>query len=364
MRMCHTTVINLTTVWADKLSVHRTDIYTNEEGVNMKKQVSLTALALASALSANAAHAGDVKLSGKVFFDYSKHTATGSPDETAGTINRTYISAKKKIDDVWSAAVTIDSAYDSVTSKHNNVFLKKAQLTGKFSDAVSVKLGMIGTPWIGYQDKLNGHRYISKSYVDTHKMASSADAGVGVFGKVDMFSYDIVSINGGGYGNTAKTEKTDLEARFGVKPIKGLTVDLGYRSGYLGKFVATTAENKNTLTQLLVTYGQKGDLSYRVGANVISNKIVDDLGVAADKTVKGTELWAWVRADKFGGYIRNESTDYDVAGSAKEKRTVVSLDYYAAKDVVLSLVSDRTSDVGGTAGSDKSTTGLFSQFKF
>jgi len=330
----------------------------------MKKQVSLTALALATAMTATAAHADDVKVSGKVFFDYSKHSSTGNPDETAGTINRTYISVKKKIDDVWSTAVTIDSSYDSATSKHNNVFLKKAQLTGKFSDAVKVKLGMIGTPWIGYEDKLNGHRYISKSYVDTHKMAASADAGVGVQGKVDMFSYDIASVNGGGYGNTAKTEKTDLEARFGVKPIDGLTVDLGYRSGYLGKFIATTAEDKNTLTQLLVTYGQKGNLSYRVGANVISNKIVDDLGVNADKTVKGTEFWAWVRSGEFGGYIRNESTDYDVAGSAKEKRTVLAIDYHATKGVILSLVVDKTSDVGGTAGSDKSTTGLFSQFKF
>jgi len=333
-------------------------------GYNMKKQVSLTALALATALTATAAHAGDVKVSGKVFFDYSKHSSTGNPDETAGTINRTYVSAKKKIDDVWSVALTLDSSYDSKTSKHNNVFLKKAQLTGKFSDAIKVKLGMIGTPWIGYQDKLNKHRFISKSYVDTHKMASSADAGVGVFGKVDMFSYDIVSINGGGYGNTAKTEKTDIEARFGVKPIKGLTVDLGYRSGYLGKFVATTTENKNTLTQVLVTYGQKGDLSYRVGANVISNKVVDDLGVAADKTIKGTEFWAWVRSGEFGGYIRNESTDYDVTGLAKEKRTVVSLDYHTAKGVVISLVSDKTTDVGGASNKENSTTGLFSQFKF
>jgi hypothetical protein len=330
----------------------------------MKKQVSLTALALATALTATAAHADDVKVSGKVFFDYSKVTETGKPDTTGGNITRTYLSFKKKIDDVWSAKVTIDSAYDSsAIKKHNNVFLKKAQLTGKFSDAVKVKLGMIGTPWIGHEDKLNGHRFVAKSFVDTHHMASSADAGIGVFGKVDMFSYDIASINGGGYGNTAKTAKTDLEARFGVKPMDGLTVDLGYRSGYLGKFVAGTTEKKNALTQLLVTYGQKGDVSFRVGANIINNK-VDDAIANTSTTEKGTEIWAWVRSGEFGGYLRNESLDNGVTGSATEKRTVISLDYYTTKGVIVSLVSDSITDHKGVAGDKKSTTGLFSQFKF
>jgi len=335
----------------------------------MKKQVSLTALALAlaTALTATAAHADDIKVSGKVFFDYSKVSTTGSDDTTGGNVSRTYISAKKKINDVWSAKVTIDQAFDkdAITAKlkGNQVFLKKAQLTGKFSDAIKVKLGMIGTPWIGYEDKLNGHRYISKSFVDTHGMASSADAGVGVFGKVDMFSYDIVSINGGGYGDTAKTAKTDIEARFGVKPIDGLTIDLGYRDGYKGGYAVGTTETKNTLTQLLVTYGQKGDLSYRVGANVISNK-VDDQIANTTTTEKGTELWAWVRSDEFGGYIRNESLDFDKTTKSKEKRTVISLDYHAAKGTIISLVFDKITDHKGAAGDIKSTTGLFTQFKF
>ena len=329
----------------------------------MKKQVSLTALALATALSAAAAHADGIKVSGKVFFDYAKHTATASADTMGGNISRTYVTAKKDIDNVWSAKVTLDSAYDAATGKHNNVFLKIAQLTGKISDAVAVKMGMIGTPWIGYQDKLNKHRFIAKSFVDTHKMAASADAGIGVFGNIDMFSYDIVSINGGGYGNTKITEKTDLEARFGVKPLEGLTVDLGYRSGYLGKFVSGTTENKNTLTQLLVTYGQKGDISYRVGANFISNK-VDNQIANTSKTEKGTELWGWVRSGDFGGYFRNESLNFDVAGLATEKRTVIALDYHAAKSTVISLVSDSTTDKSGTAGNKASTVGIFTQFVF
>jgi hypothetical protein len=277
-------------------------------------------------------------------------------DTTGANISRTYLTFEKKIDRTWSAKVTLDSLT-------NNVFLKKAQLTGKFSDALNVKLGMIETPWIDHEDNLNGHRYISKSFVESHAMASPADVGVGIFGKADMLSYDIVSINGSGYGNTAVTAKTDLEARFGIKPIDGLTVDLGYRSGYLGQYNATVTEKKNTLTQLLLTYGQEGKVSFRGGANFISNKVDDQLAITT-LTQKGTELWAWVRSGKFGGYLRSESLDNGAAGAATEKRTVVSVDYLATKSTVISLVSDSATDIGGTAGKKASTVGLFTQFKF
>ncbi|MDX8381706.1 MAG: hypothetical protein R8M14_06295 [Ghiorsea sp.] len=61
----------------------------------MKKKITIAAIALASAITASSAHADDIKVSGKVFFDYSKHTQTLIADKTGGTINRTYLTAKK-----------------------------------------------------------------------------------------------------------------------------------------------------------------------------------------------------------------------------------------------------------------------------
>ena len=334
----------------------------------MKKHVSFTALAIATAMSATAAQAEDVKVSGKVFFDYTSNTATGAADTTGGDISRTYLTAKSKLDDTWSVKLTFDSAFNkNSTGKANEVFLKTAQLTGKFSDAVNVKLGMIGTPWIGYEDGLNGHRFIAKSYVDTNKLDSSADAGIGAFGKVSMLNYDVVMVNGGGYGNTARSEKTDLNLRVGANLdefMKGLTFDFGYRSGYNGKFVKGASETKNTLTQMLVTYGQEvNGLDYRAGFNMINNKAEDALA-ATSNTVKGQELWVRARSGEFGGYLRYESTDTGVAGAATEKRTVVAADYYASKNVILSLVSDSVADAKGVAGDKTSKTGLYAQYKF
>ncbi len=341
----------------------------------MKKQVSLAAVAVATAISATAAQAEEVKISGKVFYDYSSQSSTVGATTTktsGGNISRTYLTAQKKLDDTWSAKVTFDSALDSnlaaAGSKANNVFLKIAQLTGSFSDEVNVKLGMISTPWIGYADGLNGHRYIAKSYVDQQKLDSSADAGIGVFGKVGMISYDVVSVNGGGYGNTTKTDATDINLRVGASPIEHLTVDFGYRSGYKGTKGSAAAgggnDTDNTLTQIMATYGlEVNGLSYRAGLNIINNK-ADDKIANTSTTLKGQELWVWARQGDIGGFIRYESTDTGAPGSATEKRTVLALDYHASKDVTFSLVSDSTTDTGGVSGNKASATGVFSQFKF
>jgi len=324
----------------------------------MKKTISLAAIALTAVTTVSTAQAGDIKVSGKVFADYSIHTAKGKSDQAGVTISRAYLTAKKKVNKTWSAKVTLDSA---LNSKHNGkkseVFLKTAQLTGKFSKAFNVKVGLIGTPWIGYEDKLGKHRHVSKSFVDAHKMDSSADAGAGVFGKLmnGMISYDVVSVNGGGYGNTTITTGNDINVRVGVQPLKGLTLDFGYRNGYLGK---GNTVDKTTLIQALVTYGNNiGDLSYRAAFNFINNDKVAT-------TEKAQEAWAWVRMNQVGAYVRYENLDHGVAGSAKETRTVVSADYFAAKGIVLSAVYDATANSAGTSGNDKSKMGLFTKFAF
>lgn len=331
----------------------------------MKKKILIGALALmATSSGAASALAEDIKISGRVFFDYSTKDKNGV-QSTGGDITRTYITAAKKMDDRWSAKITIDSALNTkATGRSNQVFLKNAQLTGKFSDALNVKLGLIGTPWIGYADGLNGHRYIAKSYSDTHGLDSSADAGLGVFGKLmnGDLAYDVVLVNGGGYGNTKATDATDINARVGIEFIKGLTVDVGFRNGYKGSKGAAT-ESKSTLIQALVSYGNTMDtLTYRAGINLINSKTSPTAGGSSTDT--GQEIWLTARQGDWGGYVRVENTSFDAAGSTSEVRTVVSADYHASQDIVFSLVNDTTSDVGGINGVKNTITGLYSQFKF
>jgi len=329
----------------------------------MKQNINLTAIALLAAIGTNTAHAEDINFSGKIFFDYSAKENNGVKS-TGGDITRTYLTAAKKLDDTWSAKVTFDSALNkTATGKKNEVFLKIAQLTGKFSDQANIKLGMIGTPWIGYADGLNGHRYIAKSYVDSHGLDASADAGIGAFGKVmdGLVSYDVVMVNGGGYGNTTATAATDINSSIGMNIENNITLDVGLRNGYKGS-KGGASETKSTLFQVLATYSNEvSNLNYRAGLNLISSKKSPTGG--ASTTDSAQEMWIAARQGKLGGFVRIENTSFDAAPKS-ETRLLLSADYFATKDVTLSLVSDTISNVAGAVGAKKTSIGMYSQFKF
>jgi len=336
--------------------------------MKIKSTIRVAAL-IAAAAVATPAFAGDTVVKGKVFFDYGSKVVTkanGTKTTTSGgNITRTYLTVKHKLDDVWSARVTFDSSLNTkTTGKKNEVFLKYANLTGKFMPELNVKLGLIETPWIGYEDKLGKHRYISKSYVDKQKFDHSADAGLGVFGKFSdgLVSYDVVIVNGTGYGDTTRTNGQDINARIGFAPVEGLTIDFGYRNGYKGTRVNNLPDTKDTLAQAMVTYGTS---DFRVGANYIRHDSTPNAAV----TVKdlGLDIWAWVNiTDSLGVFANYESTkfDKDAVNPVTEKRTVVSLDYKASKKVKLSVAYTNIKDLHGVAGAKETIAGLYSQFKF
>ncbi|MDQ6953405.1 MAG: hypothetical protein Q9M15_07755 [Mariprofundaceae bacterium] len=340
----------------------------------MKNVFIRTAAVMAATMIAAPAFAGGTQVKGKVFYDFSqvdKTTAAGKTKTTGGTLQRTYLTVKHKLDDTWKVRLTLDTAYQAKgTPKQAGksvAYVKYANLTGSFMPEFNVKIGIIETAWIGHEDHLSGHRYLSKSFVDQAKWDDSADSGIGVFGKVadGMLNYDVNLVNGAGYKKTSPSNSQDISARVGLAPIEGLTIDLGYRDGYRGsktliKGVAATG-TKQTLTQLMVTYGMGHD--FRVAAGYAENKVAPTGGVS--RTDKGLNLWAWAKVtDQLGAFVNYEEIKFGKIGSSKEKRTVVSLDYKANKKVKLSLMYTDLKNVKGVSTSKETIAGLYTQYKF
>ncbi len=349
----------------------------------LKTIASLAMLAFATPALAGGvtvAEKGDSKLKvGAKFYinltSSKKENQAGTQSKTTGAaLDRAYFSVGYAFDDVWSMGLTTDVSIENALGKKSSVYIKKAYLQGKFAPEFVLQAGVIGTPWIGHEEHLWGHRYVSKVYADTLGFDSSADAGIGFKGKLadGMVDYHVVEVNGGGYGNISKTNAMDLNARVGFKPVDGLTLDLGYRTGYWGKKTFNANVKKNTLWQLLATYGMGHD--FRVGAGYISFK--DDQGVknAAGTKNTGFDLWAWASfAENLGAFGRYESLKAKNAanfGANDEKTTryVLGLDWKARKNVDFSLAYDysKTSNVGGKAANFTKDTkyGVFSQVKF
>ncbi len=331
----------------------------------MKKQVSITAIALATAISAIPAHAVTVaddgesklKISGKAFLGFTQVDKAGVKT-IGGNIDRFYFQAKYT-KDIWTARITTDvnNEQNNVTLKRNmNVFLKYAYLEGKFSKAATLRLGLSHTPWIDYEQKLWGHRYVSKVTSDYMGYDTSSDYGIGLKGKFadDLVSYWVTATNGGGYGNPNKTGAVDLNTRLTIKPIDGLDVSLQYVSGYKGKKTDSTVNiaNKHTMTQMMVSYGTK---DFRVGANYIDVKNLKTT-TGDDRTATG--LWATGKFTKeFGAFARRDSEDKN---GKKKDHTVIGLDYFAQKGVTLTAAYDVKDD----NGTKTTTVGLFSLVKF
>jgi len=350
----------------------------------MKNVFIRTAALMVATMAASPAFASDIKFGGKIYADMTQSDVTtagaagaaGVKTTTRGAnLTRSYFSAETNLDDTWSVAFKVDVSNEAKSglSKANSIFLKQAQLTGHFGESFNAKLGIIGTAWVGHEEHMFGHRYISKGFVDTQGLDSSADAGLGVFGKVadGMFHYEVDLVNGAGYGNTTATNGQDFNSRFGIN-VSGLTVDLGLRSGYMGTKTkinnVSTPGTKYVLTQLMVTYGMGHD--FRVGGIVINDKMTPAAGLSGKLT--GMDVFAQAKFnDQFGAFatyqtakISNGIAVKKITGTATEKRTVVSVDYQAQKNVLLSLALTNVKDLNGVAGNKENVAGLYSQFKF
>ena len=348
----------------------------------MKKTIMTAVIAMGLAFPSIAFAAGDLEISGLLFLNYTKkkttdtNVVTPTANSMGMAIDRAYLSANYRIDRDWSAKVTLDAVYDAAqaaASKHNQVFLKNAYLQGRLADAATLDLGLINTPWVGYEQKLWKYRYISQVYVDRVGFAHSADAGIGVHGKVSMLNYHIAYLNGGGYSNTVETKGNDLELRVGAELDKNLTIDLGYRNGYMGNKVLNTPGDKRTLTQLMATFGQD---KMRVGVNYVTNKIKYDnvgapgLGVSDKATAY--MLWGHVgvagKYNVLGRYEATKTKRSNSVNNVKETRYLAGIEYDYSKNVSMSLAmeSAKTTNFNFTANRTVKTSrmGLYTQANF
>jgi len=318
---------------------------------------------------------GDKKLKFESLFylnTYAHKKTTGavtSTDNIGLNVERAYFTLKYSFDPKWSMRFTTDMAKEAL-GKGQNIYLKYAYVEGKLAgDALDLRLGQSHTPWIDYEQHLWGHRYVAKVATDFFKYDDSSDLGIGLKGKLadDKVGYWVTATTGAGYGNGAgSTKGIDFNARVGVYPIEGLTLDAQYRNGYRGTktFNALPAAiTKSTLMQFMATYGIGKD--FRVGANYITNK--KDTNGSAPKD-NGYSVWGTAKfAGNMGAFARYDSmTNKNAAGAktATDSRITGGFEFSPVKGVTFALAFENrnTKPVAGTK-TKETKAGLYSQIK-
>jgi len=325
---------------------------------------------------------GDSKLKiGAKFYvngTYSKSDdQTGTTGKTVGAaLDRAYFSVSYDFNDVWSMALTTDVQIETGLKKASSVYIKKAYLQGKFSPAFILQAGVIGTPWIGHDENLWAHRYVSKVFVDTFGFDSSADAGIGIKGSLadGLVDYHFTEVNGAGYANISKSNAVDFNGRIGLHPIAGLELDGQFRDGYKGTkdwdpvTKANTPGIKYTLWQGLISYGQE---NWRFGGNYIHNKADDKTTTITTKS-DGFDVFGWVKFGNgfgvFGRYDYLKDKKDLVTINQKTNHYVAGLEWFAFKNVTFSAAYDykKLKNAGFVANAFKKDTkgGIYAEVKF
>jgi len=355
------------------------------------------------------AWAGDTKVGGTVFFNYSNinQQSNGVKQATNGTginLKRLYITIDHKFSDIWSANITTDvsnaigettnSNYTSANSSSyseigKGFYIKKAYLQAKLDPSLIIRAGSSDTAWVPYMEGIYGHRYIENELLDEYKLGTSADWGVSALGDLagGLISYQVGVVNGAGYRSVQVTNSVDIDGRLSAQ-YKGFFAAVGGYSGKLGKdFYGTTIDH--TATRIDGAAGYKSDL-FTVGAEYVSSRNFNsvtslnqdrDRGLSAFANFNITPKW-----QVFGRYDWIRQTDITtstgVENAVRNAYFNFGLQWEVAKLVDLSLVYKRAQatnfnnptgtiawqegagTIGGTINGTYDEVGLFGLIKF
>jgi hypothetical protein len=255
------------------------------------------------------AWAGNTRIGGTAFIDFTDldQTSHGAKTAAAGTgldVKRFYLTVDHTFNDVWSANLTTDFNYTSVTGE-TQVFVKKAYLQGAFSPLATLRVGSAGMAWIPLVEDWYGYRFVENTLVDRAKFGTSADWGVHLLGDAGMFNYQMSAINGGGYKNPSRSASMDFEGRVGFQPIKELMIAVGGYRGDLGKDThGTPARHDAHRYDAMIAWRGGG---FRAGGEYFRASNWNNVLTAATDSATGWSAWSsydFARASVFARYDR------------------------------------------------------------
>lgn len=332
---------------------------------------------------------GKTTVGGVGFIDMTniEQKSNGSKVANTGTgldVKRFYLGVNHEFDSLWSANLTTDFTYNS-TTKLTDVYVKKAYVQAKLSDAAIIRAGSADMPWIPYVEGLYGYRYVENTLIDRLKVGTSADWGLHAGGKLadGMVNYAASVVNGNGYKNPSRTKGMDFEGRIGFEPIKGLNLGAGFYNGKLGQDTQGGAATRTASRwNAVVAYVNP---MFRVGAeyfsaqdwNIGSNNAV--LSAKPSDKADGYSLWGSVSPmEKVTLFTRYDAAkpNKDTAPTLKDTYYNLGVSYQARKNVDLALTykhekvdngsvtTASSGTIGGTTDGTYNEIGVWSQVKF
>ncbi len=316
----------------------------------------------------------NTKLSGRMYYNLSniEDSSKGVKTDKSGfafDIKRFYLGVDHKFDDVWSMNLTTDFQYSSAISS-TEVYLKKAYVQAKLSDALVLRAGAADLPWVPFAENWYGMRYIENTIADRLKFGTSADWGLHAGGKVagGSLEYAVAGLNGNGYKNPSRSKGLDFEGRVSYSPTEKTVIGVGAYSGTLGKDKQTVdALHTANRVDFLAAY-MSGNT--RLGVEYFQAKNWNNVLTAATDKASGYSLWGSIGLTDGGVTLfgRYDKTDLSKTLDPSLQDTYYNLgvEFPVVKGVKLAAVYKHTGQQNDAKSKDLETNefGMWGEFRF
>lgn len=230
-----------------------------------------------------------LEMSGNWFIAYRNgveqiHADENIPEETnienQFLLKRSYFTLKKDLNEVLSVRYTMDLTLDTEGEDAGNVetrlkylYLKvKPKIESKLFTGTFLEVGMVHTPWLDYEQKINTYRVQDNMFIERNKIINSADFGFMIGGNIGpkmdaeflkktnkampgkYLSYAFGIYNGGGYSGAEKNKNKLAEGRISVRPLANTLPQIQLSSSFL--YGKANSESNPDLKQIhgFVTY--------------------------------------------------------------------------------------------------------------
>ena len=316
----------------------------------------------------------DTKLSGRMYYDLSNidDSSKGVKTDKSGfafDIKRFYLGVDHTFNDKWSMNLTTDFQYSSAISS-TEVYLKKAYVQYKYSDAFVVRAGATDLPWVPFAEGAYGMRYVENTLIDRLKFGTSADWGVHASGKLagGALEYAAAALNGNGYKNPSRSKGLDFEGRLSYAPTDQIMVGAGVYSGTLGKEKQTVnALHTANRVDFLAAYVSGNT---RFGVEYFQANNWNNVLTAASDKASGWSLWGSVGLTTGGITLfgRYDQTDLSKSLDPSLQDTYYNLgvEFPITKGVKLATVYKHTDQKNQALSKDLVTDelGVWGEFRF
>lgn len=315
---------------------------------------------------------GSTTLSGTLFTDWTYLNQQQNGADTGATgygidVKRFYLGVDHGFDDIWSANLTTDFNYLK-SDGETQLFVKKAFVQAKLSQAAAFRLGSADMPWIPFDESIYGYRFVENTLIDRLHFGNSADWGVHFLGSNGWSNYAVSLVNGGGYKNPSRSKSMDWEGRWAFYPVSGLVIAIGGYTGDLGQNTATTpalhtANRQDALIAYktaLVTLGAE----YFHASNFMPAAITTN----ATDSASGYSLFGSVQIAANGTalFARYDNADpsKDLDPSKKDKYYNAGISFPANRNITWALAYKYEDLADNTTDLKNREIGLWAQIKF